>query len=224
MTSRSVAIGGEPVRYGYTLADIDAIAKYATRINPWYRDMDVTSRYEAAYDAIVELLLTSEDAPQRYELKAAGRTACDHWARSHLAQDGWTRAYGRGTSHGFQRYWWQRDTPSFDERVVEELAVTQIWGTLTVTQQRALSTLAAAGDYTLTAESLGISYGTAKKHISDGRKCVRALWLEHETPRRMWGNDRRAGRKGDGGNANGLTGTRALALRTRLRSAREEAK
>lgn len=206
------------VRFGYTLADIDRLAKYATRITPQYRTMDAVARYEAAYDAIVELLLTSEEAPQQYELKAAGRTACDHWVRDHLARHGWTRTDGYGTAPGFQRYWWQRDTPSFDERVVEALAVTQIWVTLTATQQRALSALAAAGDYTLTAEALDVSYDTAKKHISDGRKRIRALWHEHETPQRMWGNDRRAGRKGDGGATTySLSGTRALASRTRRR-------
>jgi DNA-directed RNA polymerase specialized sigma24 family protein len=201
---------------GYTLADIDRLAAYATRINPWYRGMDVVCRYEAAYDAIVDRLLAADEPPPAYELKAAGRTACDHWVRSQLAQRGWTPEHGNETAPRFSRYWWQRDRPSFDERIVDEIAVTQIWPTLTRTQQQALYALAMTGDYTLAAAALGKSYGCAKQHISRARRAVRALWHEHETPRRrMWGNDRRAGRRGDGGTADGLRGTRALAARSR---------
>lgn len=206
------------IRHGYNLADLDRIALYATRISPWYRGMDVVTRYEAAYDAILDVLLAASEPPTERDLRVAGRTAADHWVRSHLAQRGWTREHGHGTAPGFCRYWWQRDRPSFDERIVDELARQQIWPTLTKTQQRALSVLAATGDYTLTAEVLGKSYDTTKQHISQGRKAFRALWHEGEVPSGMVGNDRRAGRKGDGGAADGLHGTRALADRARRQS------
>lgn len=179
------------VRHGYTLADIDHLTRLTLRMDRWHNAGDVTERRDAVWFAIVECLLTADTAPTRGELLRAGTEGSDALVRGEM------RTHGRCTQNVgqpmpmFYRYWNPTHTPSPEPRVVEREALAQIWPQLRASEQRALSALAATGDYEKAAAAVGVAKGTFTVQISTARRRFLAAWHEHETPSRVWRTDRR---------------------------------
>ncbi len=107
-----------------------------------------------------------------------------------LAHDG-----TEGPGRNFERYWRAVARPADgpEERLVERLALAQIWPRLTSASRNALTALAVYDDHQRAAAALGISYKAFVSRISEGRSQFLALWHDGETPSRPWVRDRRAG-------------------------------
>jgi hypothetical protein len=204
----------DELRYGYTLTDLDRLARSAVHA-PWASSLDYRDRYDAAWHAIAELLYSSAQRPSGWDLKAAGMNAVSvlgqnearHHGYDHQAQD---------RPH-FQRYWaLYRVTPSHEDRVVDRVALTQIWPTLTGTQRQALLALAVHEDHERAAAAIDRTPTTYRAHVKDGRARFRALWHEGETPSRMWGRSM-------GALVGQRTATQVLVCRRRKRARRERA-
>ena len=182
------------VRYGWTLASLDKLARSVVAGNrAWWPAGDRDDLYTAAWHGIVERLCEADEPPLRGELMEAGRRALAEDVKANMRHHG---ARTDGTNNGlkFAMYWtWHgRTTPSPESSIVERLALEQIWPTLTDGQQQALLALAATGDYQQAGQLTG-SHSSLKSQLMKGRRRFLAAWHEGEKPSRPWGTDRRAG-------------------------------
>jgi hypothetical protein len=211
------------LRHGYTLADLHGIARLAVHAagrmaGDWY------DRYDVAWSAIAEALYSAEHWPPGHDLVHAGKLAVWATVDDDRRHHGYYRRKsiggqaGPGSSPAFATWWdvFARPVTSPEHRVVERLALAQIWPTLTPGQRRALSALATFGDYQAAAAALGLSRTAFVSAVSAGRRRFLAAWHEGEVPSRPWGCDRRAGRTAGTARAGG---TAVASMRRRRRSA-----
>jgi hypothetical protein len=191
------------LRHGYTVADLDQLTRHAIhRAGPF--GCDIRDRYEAAWGAIVEHLYRTDTWPSYPVLLRTGWLAIyilvrddhHHWGYYDYAAD--SSYHGPRSGPRFGMFWDQRNTDgSYENGVVDRIALYQILPTLGASTYAALVALAIHGDYHAGAEALGISYSAFKQRIINARAEFKLLWHEGETPSTAWGIDRRAGRNRD---------------------------
>ncbi|MFF0386847.1 hypothetical protein [Streptomyces sp. NPDC004286] len=182
--------------HGYTLDDLHHISRHVVHSDRWHTAGDIEDRYDAAWHAIVEHLLTATEPPTRQDLFQAGRRGRDQSVRQRLQAHGFNHHQpSTGTRPRFEGYWFSTaaHTPSPEDRIVDRHALAQIWPRLTPRQQEALTALATTGDYQRAAALLRVKPGTFNVLVSKARRRFLALWHEGEQPSRMWGTDRRIG-------------------------------
>ena len=189
--------GDIPLRHGYTLASIHELTLIAVHCELFYRARDCHERVDIAWSAIAEHLYASEQPPSRSDLIHAGMSAIASLfvseARSHginVSQRGRTAVPGTN----FQKYWHlsARPTDGPEERIVECIALTQIWAALSPRLRDAFTPLAVHNDYGRAAAAVGKTRDQYNSQLSYARRVFLALWHEHETPSRPWGHDRRS--------------------------------
>lgn len=184
------------VRHGYTLADLDRMARAAVQM-AWPRAMDYRERYETAWSAIAEYLCASDEEMAERELKLVGCNAVNRLAQDHGRHWGLDRnSAGAGfeSARNFLRYWElsRRATGSPENGVVERLALAQIWPHLSDIHRVVLTAMAVHADNVIAAESVGKTYTTFNTHLKNARRQFLAHWHEGEIPSRIWGKaDRR---------------------------------
>lgn len=172
------------IRYGYTMHDLHRIARIACNAN---RDLasDWSDRYDAAWHAVVEHLITADEPPTAHDLAATAKDAIRAWAQSERQTYGRRAGEGRiGDAPRFAAYWalagW---TPSHEDTVVDRIAVGQIVDTLSPRRRQVLMALATTdGDVPTAAALLGMTPNLLTVTASQARRRLVALWLEHETP------------------------------------------
>jgi hypothetical protein len=178
--------------HGYSLADIDRLARIAATHAFGGRILDPGDRYHAAWTAIVERLCTSDEQVDGRTLAIVGMHAVSAAAQTHRHTWGMGQAGGSdggvGGRRRFQSYWDMRQvTPSPEDSVVDRIALRQIWPRLSRTDQRALyAHVIHHGDHHEAAASLGWTFETYRTYLKKARAAYRALWHEHETPSRTW--------------------------------------
>jgi hypothetical protein len=183
------------VLHGYTLGNLHSLAKMAVN---WSRSRaaDYADRLDTAQYGVSEYLCAAGTPPRPWDLIHAGADAVDRMIAGELRQHGnrYRDAYnGPESAPGYWRFWWDQavPAPSCENKVVDKVALGQIWPRLRERHREALAALAAFGDYQLAAKSMGIAPGTFNVHVSHARKAFLALWHEGEEPSRPWGTDRR---------------------------------
>ncbi len=191
---------GTSLWHGYSMDDLDRLARIAAVRAVGGRILDPVDRYETAWGAIAEYLATAQESPTGGQLVAAGATAVSRAGQDHRHTWGMTRTWGSGEGDvgGYQRYWElaRRSAASPEEPVVDRMALRQIWPCLSVTHQQVLYALAIHdGDHREAAAALGKSLLTFRSHLRAARAAYRALWHEHEMPSRMWGRSGQQGRR-----------------------------
>jgi hypothetical protein len=187
------------IRHGYTLTDLDRIARYAVHVSPVTHSY--SERCEIALSAIAVQLYESADPVTANELLQHGRRAILADLKDQQRHEGYYRAHTDGGRHGpgsspaFVTFWSDAAKPagSPERYVLDGLAVRQILPELTRRERDALVALAVHDTYQAAAEAMGIEYNSFKALISKGRRKFLALWHEGEVPSRPWGVDRRAG-------------------------------
>lgn len=172
-----------PIRHGYTPRMLDRLARRAVLMDRW-PVADADERHDAVLHAITVEVLTADARPDPRHLVRLGLRASNRHIEQELRHRGWTTADGAGSAPGFLRYWQATGRTPWDERLIEQLALAQIWPHLTQLQRQALAVLAELGDYQAAAEALGITRVALAERLRLGRRTVAALWHEHETPRR----------------------------------------
>jgi hypothetical protein len=184
----------QPLKYGYTLAIVDELTTAAVHNERFYQSRDHAERMEIAWSAIVEHLYASEGPPTRHELLHAGMSAIGkHFKAEHrhrgIPQD--RSRYDFGVN--FERYWetFARPTPGPEGRIVEHIALEQIWSVLPPMARSTFTALAAWEDYELAAKSVGKTREQFYSQVSYSRRLFLRLWHEGEIPSRPWGHDRR---------------------------------
>lgn len=180
-----------PVAHGYTVRNLEHLTRLVLRLDRWYTAADGEEQYNAVWFGIVEHLLTAAEPPTRRALLNAGTAASDARVRDNMRTHGYcTRNTGQPMPR-FHAYWNPANPPSPEPRVVEHLAVQQIWPLLQPRQREALTALALTGDYDQAAAAIGATKATFQVLISAGRRRFYTWWHEHETPSRQWRTDRR---------------------------------
>lgn len=210
--------GAAELRHGYTLDHLHFIARRAVSAS-MARAMDYTDRLEAAWSGVIERLYMSEERPSSLDLIQAGEAALSRMIRTehrHYGYAGRDSYAGPESAVNYQRYWWSTPAPSPENRVIERVSLWQIWEQLSDKHREVLATLSAHGDYQAAADALGITVGTFNVHVSKARKAFYALWHQGEEPSRVWGTDRRVGRRDatEPAKAKHRAATRAVARRT----------
>lgn len=193
-------MNSEPLRHGYTLRDIDRLTATACASSRWHAAADADERYAVMWHAIVEHLYTAEERPTRHDLLGAAITAVDLYVRAEMHHHGWDTANyaaGAGAMHRYQTYW---RTPAerdpFADRVVERVALGQIWPLIAQHHRDLLRTLAAADDHDRAASRLGLTQSGYASRLCKARATARGLWHEHETPTPMPPDRRKFSRTG----------------------------
>ena len=163
---------------------------------------------------------TSHDGvPTRHDLIHAAQVAIDLQWRSDRSTRG--IPYQKlGTSKdmpNFWRYWWTCAGPTHgpEERVVDRLALRQIWTELAPRSQAVLLALASHDDHNLAAQSLGVNRPTYNRWLGEARQSFYALWHQGEPPSRIWAPDHRGGKGRDTHSVTNTIRRRARARRAR---------
>lgn len=177
--------------HGYTIAELDDIARLVLRADRWNKAGDTRDRYAAARHGIIEHLLTAAEQPSKRDLVAAGMSAGDRHVRGEMHHHGLSADHFGEQMPGFERYWVTSPTPSPEAGVVERHAPAQILPLLRPSERRALEALAYFEDYELAAEACKVAVGTFRVLISSARRKFLALWHEGEEPSGVWRTDRR---------------------------------
>jgi hypothetical protein len=201
------------IAHGYAASDVYDLAVYAVRTDHWRPSLEWVERVEAAWSAIACALVEADQPPHRGELVIIGRDASADVIDGNMRHRGVDK---RGATFGevrtsFDRFWFRLPGTPLADRVVEDLALIQIWPRLNEDLQEALVTLAVHGDYSVAAEALGLKYYTFCARVRRARIDFLRHWHEGETPSTTWGNDKRQGRD------TGRTAVRVLAQRRRNR-------
>lgn len=178
------------LRHGYTLADLDELTTAALRHDRSLA-MNYRDRRDIAWSAIAEALYAAEVWPRRESLVQVGWQAIYAEVRKSRQEHGYRgREWdaGHGSAPHFAAYWFLQATVtrSHEERVVERAALPAILSALTDGQRQVLGALAAFdGDRSAAAAALGCTEKALNQQLLLARRTCLALWLEHETPRRV---------------------------------------
>lgn len=176
------------LRHGYTLDDLDRLARSAAGSN-YTMAADYRDLYHAAWSAIVDLLIETDERPEPYDLARVGKAAIWQLVRDHRQTYGYRdREWdnGIGSAPRFAMFWYAPFDHGPESAVVERTAVPQILAALTERQRQALTAVAAVdGDRTRAAAALGINEKALDHQLRMARRACLALWLEGETPRQV---------------------------------------
>lgn len=187
------------VKHGYTLADLDKMARAAVVADRLLVG-DIRYRHGIAYSAIAECLFAAEDPPDRAHLIRVGWQAIALDVRWSLRHAGFPDDGQPGDDTlrpRFMQFWQDyRVVPSPETKVVEGLAARHLVDALSPVYRDAVVALAVHDTYQAAADALGISYVAFKARIGVARRQVLASWFEGETPRRTGRVDRRVGAYG----------------------------
>lgn len=173
------------VRHGYTMADLDRLARLTVTSHlSWFAGGDRGDQYDAAWHGVVEHLCAVDEPPSERDLLDAGLRALQDDQQRHQQMLG-TRRSSADTGRNFTRYWkWHcGPVPSPEDAIVDRLALRQIMAALNGDHAQALNTLAAVNiDAQATAQALGISYSAAKARLMRARKQFREHWFAPDAP------------------------------------------
>ncbi|MEU7855154.1 hypothetical protein [Nonomuraea sp. NPDC049141] len=175
--------------HGYTIADIDRMARGAVRLDYGgmrWKASDVEERYNIAWTAIAEHLAANDEPPSWRDLVQKGTAALSRYTEADMRHHG-----HRANIRAYVVYWWVTCGPhdTHEDRIVERAALHQILAALTDRQREVLHALAVYEDHGKTAAALGISLATYRSRLSRARRHFLELWHEDEEPSRQWGKD-----------------------------------
>jgi hypothetical protein len=171
------------IRHGYNLADLDRLARIAASRSRGQLDV-WAERVELAWSGIAEALCAASEPPDPVDLLRAGTRAVNRQSLEAL----------RVTRARFHTYWSAHHGASPERRIVEHLALWQIWHSMPRRHQQALLLLATLEDDARAAEVLGCTRNAFDCLLYAARRRFREAWHEGETPSHHWRQDHRAAR------------------------------
>lgn len=137
----------EEVRYGYTMADLDRIARQAAVTGRRFVS-DFADGYDAAWYAVTEHLLTAAAPPRLSELAGVARYAVLRLADDRTHHHGYSTTdpdAGAGSSARFAAYWQPTLGQAMDEWVCERIALAQVLAALPAETASDITAAASAG-------------------------------------------------------------------------------
>lgn len=197
MTGIGILTRDHALKYGYTLAVIQELTSAAVHNERFNTYRDHAERMDIAWSGIVEYLYASEEPPTRRELMLAGMDAINSFFKTEQRHHGIPQDRRSDFGVNYEKYWetFSRPTPSPEERVVERIALVQVWEALTPTAKAAFTALAAWEDYELAAKAVNRTPRQFYSQVSYSRRLFLELWHDGELPSQPWGHDRRRTKK-----------------------------
>jgi hypothetical protein len=181
------------VLWGYTMRDLERATRMALARNVGVSAFARAERYDIAWSAIALTVCEATEKPTLSDLASAGWYAIAEARSTEMRHHGVdsTRRIGE-TRRSFATYWRPTVATSHEERVVERVALGQVWPRLTDAQRDHLTALAVHGTATAAAAAMGRGHSAFHKTARAGRNEAKRLWWGDETPV-TWGRDRRGG-------------------------------
>ena len=174
---------GAAVAHGYTLADIDTLARMAMRRSIGWSLLDATGRYQACYDGVVDLLFTAEEAPTERDLIESGWSSLARAYKQVRHDRGLTDNPAQPHGPRFAAYWiGQEGKTTHGDATVERLAVHQVVDSLPQEHRDVLAAMAAYGNRGDAAHGLALATGTFSAQLRRARAVALRLWFDHEVP------------------------------------------
>lgn len=169
--------------HGYTMADVDDIARWALNVSWRTQNLSWSDRYDAAWFGIAERLYRAgSPRPTRRDLLDAGLQALSATLDAEYRHHGIAKRSGQTAPH-FAKYWLAvGGSDDFTDRIVERLALPQVLAELTDLDYETFAALAAHGSNQAAAAALGIKAQAFNARVSRARRRFAETWLDHETP------------------------------------------
>jgi hypothetical protein len=178
----------EDPMHGYTVADIDRIARGAARANGWAAS-DFTDRMETAWDAAAVFILTAAGRPEPRDVAIAARRAVLDAITDGLRYWGYAGtdpAAGPGSAPRYWAYWFRPPGDPADERITDRIAAAQIWAALAEDDRVILTARMASASrdetFALAAAALGITPATCQARLTRARRAFAGLWHAPDAP------------------------------------------
>lgn len=171
------------VAWGYSMADLERLARAAVKRSPCAYRLDTEERYQTAWHGVIVALYGAASWPHHSDLIMGGLEA--------LSRDSAGIRRNRGlTDQGkeapnFAKYWRTvvDRSDGFTDQLVESMALPAVLGTLTSRQYHAIVALAAHdNNFQAAAESIGISVVALRERVRHARKRILVAWYGEETP------------------------------------------
>lgn len=184
------------VHHGYTMSELDAIAKSAANTARGKYASDWDDVYGTAWFGVVECLYT-HPRPDLFTLCSAGQRTVNRLSTDQMHNAGYFkyktlgRQAGPYSSPAFVQFWTNPPSGDVANKVVDGVAIGQILPLLTPAQRKVLMALAANHDYRSAADSIGMPIKNFQCLMVAARRRFFAAWHEGETPSRMWRVDKR---------------------------------
>lgn len=171
------------IRFGYSLPDLDDLARIALSQTPDGRGLlSAADRYHIAWSGIALALYEAEERPSREDLIRAGWKALAEARTQEMQAHGLRLDAGEvHTRPAFEAYWRTPGEPA-EERLIERLAVSQTLTALTGSQRAAAAAVASLGSYEAAQQALGITRAALTYRLMAARVRVLELWMPGETP------------------------------------------
>ena len=171
------------VRWGYTMDDIDRLARRVfnrTRKSYLY---DHADRLGAAWFGIVEHLFETVEKPTERELIQAGTSRVSMESNANRTFYG-INADLNDEGPRFTMYWRTSGerTDGFSDRIADRESLPRVLEVLNLDLYEAIVTLAAYGNMGEAAKALGISYNVFHKRITRARSKLIEAWYAPEHP------------------------------------------
>lgn len=176
--------GRREAMHGYDMHDLHQAASTATATKRFLA-ANRDDLYQAAWDAVVDLLCEAHRPPTWYDLVRAGQVGIQKLRDEFVHTHGYNRATAQvGAAPGFAKYWAHNPlwNSPVEEGVVERVALRQILAALPARQRTALTVRAAADSQQQAADLAGLTYAYMGQAVRESRAAVLALWHEGETP------------------------------------------
>ncbi|MEV5411435.1 hypothetical protein AB0K60_21675 [Thermopolyspora sp. NPDC052614] len=194
-----LAMRDVPLRHGFALGDVERLAWVAARRSRWSdQTLFVHDRYLVALSAIAEELFARPGVPEARVLVDCGVRAISRHVFAERRERGVSDRPDRGrrvregawaAMPRFEAFWYTAASPvvAHEERVVEVVALGQVWARLSGRNREVLAALAEHGTYEGAAAALGVSRVSVSTLVYHARKQFLRLWHEGEEPSRLWG-------------------------------------
>lgn len=181
------------IRWGYTLADIDRMARAACTADRTLSS-DATTRYDTAWSAIALAICEATQPPTRADLVRTGWQAIYADVRASRQMYGIDTTDRSGEVASAPRmvaYWTRIPHDGACEDRIDRIALDQILATLWDIEYDAIHALAAHGTYQAAADTLGITYKALVRNVNAARARFRRRWYAPDTAPKIRHTDRR---------------------------------
>lgn len=183
----------EELPHGLDLDSLARMARHVAYTHPG-RLLDVDECQDIAACALVEFLYAAESPPTRREMYQAASSAVGIANNRYLQFLGGNRNAARdgrpGEPRGYATYWRVNPVDSWEDEVIEKIAVKQVLEALPARHQATLRTLAEHGNYVAAREAAGVGQKAWNSRIATARARARELWFSPEPAAPQWGLDR----------------------------------
>ena len=172
------------VRWGYTMADLDRLARRVYNKTRRSYLFDQADHYSAAWFGITEHLFDAVEYPSERDLIDAGVERVGEESRANRQFYGINPEGEDGIGPRFGTYWRPQAarTDGFTDRIDDREALPRVLEVLNLDLYEAIVTLAAYGNVAEAAKALGLEYRLYYKRIERARAKLIAAWFAPEHP------------------------------------------